>query len=186
MEVTMSDPNHTPEPEKPSVPSAHPTPPPVTPDPTLAYELPAAPAPYQAPGPGAWGTSAPPPPLQPMAGSAPSLVSPPERNWAVATHLSGFLTVGLGLGFVGPLVVLLTGGNRSHYVRRHAVDALNFNLTWLIAAVVSALLVLVLIGILLLFVLVILYLVLVATIAGAVAASRGEEYRYPLAIRFIS
>lgn len=176
----MSDPNQTPEPEHPSSSSAHPVPPPMAPDPALAYEPPAAPAPYSGP----WGMPPLSPPLQPMAGSMPSLVSPSERNWAVATHLSGFLTVGLGLGFVGPLVVLLTGGTRSPYVRRHAVDALNFNLTVLIAAVVSGLLVLVLIGILLLFVLAILYLV--AVIAGAVAASRGEDYRYPLAIRFIS
>jgi hypothetical protein len=113
-----------------------------------------------------------------------SLTSGEERNWAVAAHLSGFVAAYLALGFLGPLVVLLAAGNRSPYIRRHAVEALNFNLSVLLYLVVSAILVLVLIGIPMLLALGLLYLV--TTIQGALAASRGEEYRYPLTIRFIS
>jgi uncharacterized Tic20 family protein len=107
-----------------------------------------------------------------------------ERNWAVAAHLSGFVAAYLALGFLGPLVVLLASGPRSAFVRRHAVEALNFNLSVLLYAIVSGVLVLVLIGFPMLVALALLYLV--TTIQGALAASRGQEFRYPLTIRFVS
>lgn len=106
-----------------------------------------------------------------------------ERNWAVAAHLSGFVAAYVALGFLGPLVVLLAAGNRSAYVRRHAVEALNFNLSVLLYAGVSAVLILILIGLPLLLAVGLLYLV--SVIMGAMAASRGEEYRYPVTIRFV-
>ncbi len=107
-----------------------------------------------------------------------------ERNWAVAAHLSGFVAAYLALGFLGPLTVLLVAGGRSGFVRRHAVEALNFNLSILLYVVVSAVLVLVLVGIPLLLGIGVLYLVTV--VSAALAASRGQEYAYPLSIRFIS
>lgn len=106
-----------------------------------------------------------------------------ERSWAIGAHLSGFVAAWFALGFIGPLVVMLTGGTTSPYVRRHAVEALNFNLSVLIYAAVSGLLMLLLVGFLLLPLVGLLYLV--ATILGALAASRGEEYRYPASIRFV-
>jgi uncharacterized Tic20 family protein len=112
-------------------------------------------------------------------------MSPPEeRNWAVGAHLSSFVAAYLALGFIGPLVVMLAVGDRSPFVRRHAVAALNFNLSVLVYLVVSAILILILVGIPMLLALALLYLV--TTIQGALAASRGEEYRYPLTIRFVS
>ncbi len=122
----------------------------------------------------AWGTPAEPPQLR----------QDEARNWAVAAHLSGFLAAYVALGFLGPLVVMLTVGKRSPFVRRHAVEALNFNLTALLAAVVSGVLVIVLVGIPMLIGVGLLYLV--ATIMAAVAASRGEEFRYPLTLRLVS
>jgi uncharacterized Tic20 family protein len=119
------------------------------------------------------GPATPPAPLAPDA----------ERNWAMAAHLSGFLAAYVALGFLGPLVVLLVAGNRSPYVRRHAVEALNFNLSWLIYLAVSGVLAFVLIGIPLLIGLGISYLVLV--IMASVEASNGRDYRYPLTIRFV-
>lgn len=107
-----------------------------------------------------------------------------EKNWAVAAHLSGFVAAWFALGFLGPLVVLLTAGSRSPFIRRHAVEALNFNLSVLIYVLVGVLLLLVLIGIPLLLGVGALYIV--ASIMGAVAAARGDEFRYPLTIRFIS
>lgn len=107
-----------------------------------------------------------------------------ERNWAIAAHLTSFVAAYVALGFLGPLVVLLVQGDKSPYVRAHAVEALNFNLTWLIYIVVSGILVLVLVGVALLAVLGVAYAVLV--ILAAVAAADGRTYRYPLTIRFIS
>jgi uncharacterized protein len=111
-------------------------------------------------------------------------VLPSERNWALAAHLSGFVAASVALGFLGPLVVLFTEGSRSAFVRGHAVEALNFNLSVLIWAVISGILCFVLIGIPMLIGLGVLYLV--TSIMGAMAASRGESFRYPLTIRFVS
>jgi uncharacterized Tic20 family protein len=99
-------------------------------------------------------------------------------------HLSAIIGAWLALGFLGPLVVLLVQGNKSPFVRQHAVEALNFNITVLIAAVVSGILILILVGIVLLAIVGITWLV--CTILGAMAASRGETYRYPLTIRLVS
>ncbi len=116
--------------------------------------------------------------------SASSAVVPSEdRNWAMGAHLSAFVAAYIALGFLGPLIVLLVRGDRSPFVRRHAVEALNFNLTVLIYIVICVILALVLIGFVLLIALGILYVV--AVIIGAVRASSGEEYRYPLTIRFV-
>ncbi len=107
-----------------------------------------------------------------------------ERNWAMGAHLSSFVALFFfGLSFLGPLTVLLVAGNRSPFVRRHAVEALNFNVSVLLYAVTSIVLMIVLIGIPLFLGLVALYLVTV--IVGAVAAARGEDYRYPLSLRFV-
>ncbi|HEY6793664.1 MAG TPA: DUF4870 domain-containing protein [Kineosporiaceae bacterium] len=81
----------------------------------------------------------------------------------------------VAVGFLGPLVVLLTEGTRRPFVRRHAVEALNVNLSVLLWCVISAVLVIVLIGFLMLTAVGILYLV--ATLLGAVAAARGEDFR---------
>jgi uncharacterized Tic20 family protein len=113
-----------------------------------------------------------------------SLSTADERTWGMVAHLSGFVAAYVALGFLGPLTVMLTVGNRSAFVRRHAVEALNFNLSVLLYAAVSAVLVVVLIGIPMLIAVGIAYLV--ATIGGALAANRGEEYRYPMNIRFVS
>ncbi len=106
------------------------------------------------------------------------------RNWGVGAHLSSFVAAWIALGFLGPLTVLLVAGNTSPFVRRHAVEALNFNISALIYLAVSAVLMLVLIGFVTMPLVGLLYLIF--TIRGAMAASRGEDYRYPLSIRFIS
>lgn len=107
-----------------------------------------------------------------------------ERSWAIASHLSGFIAAYVALGFLGPLVCMLVIGDRSPYARRQAVEALNFNLSWLIYIAVSGVLSFVLIGLPLLAGLAIAYVILV--VMAAMAASRGEEYRYPLTIRMVS
>ena len=106
-----------------------------------------------------------------------------ERLWGMLAHLLSFVAAYLFLGFVAPLIVLLVFGPRSAYVRAHAVESLNFNLTWLLYGIVGVILAFVLIGIPILIVLGIAYLVLV--IIASVRANNGEVYRYPATIRFI-
>jgi uncharacterized Tic20 family protein len=98
-------------------------------------------------------------------------------------HISAILAAIVFLAFLGPLLVMLIQGPKSEFVRRQAVEALNFQITTYIAAIVSAILIVVLIGFLLLAVVGIAWLVL--TIMAGIAANRGEDYRYPVNIRLI-
>jgi uncharacterized Tic20 family protein len=107
-----------------------------------------------------------------------------ERLWGGAAHWSALVASLVGLAFLGPLIVMLTKGNESAFVRRQAVESLNFQLSMLIYGIVSAILIIVLVGFLLLLVIAVLWLVF--TIMGAIKASNGEDYRYPLTIRMVS
>jgi uncharacterized Tic20 family protein len=140
----------------------------------------------------------PPPPPQPAYGNQPPQQQPvygtqpahpggltsEELTWGGAAHWSALVATVIALAFLGPLIVMLTKGNESAYVRRQAVESLNFQLSILIYAVVSIVLLFVLIGFILLPVVGIAWLVF--TIIGSVRAARGEEYRYPLTIRMVS
>lgn len=102
-----------------------------------------------------------------------------ERTWSLLCHLSYFI-----LGIIAPIIILVTLGNRSQYVRYHAVEALNFHITLWIAGLVCGLLILILIGIVLLPILLIVGAVF--SIIGGIAAYQGQYYRYPLSIRLVS
>jgi uncharacterized protein len=127
----------------------------------------------------------PPPGAVPPGGPVgqPPLPADQERLWAMLAHLLSFVAAYIALGFIAPLVVLLVFGPRSAYVRAHAVESLNFNLSWLLYAVVGVVLIILGIGILILLALGIAYVVLV--IIASVRANSGEFFRYPLTIRFI-
>jgi uncharacterized Tic20 family protein len=120
-----------------------------------------------------------PPPGYGPPGYQPPLRADEERLWALLCHLSYFV-----LGIVAPLIIMLTLGTRSPYVRHHAVEALNFHITAWLAAVVSGLLILAVVGI------VLLPLVLVTgtvfAIVAAIQAYQGQLYRYPLTLRLVS
>jgi uncharacterized Tic20 family protein len=131
------------------------------------------------------------PPLPPGGGppagggqpGQPPLSADQERLWGMLAHLLSFVAAYIALGFLAPLIVLLVFGQRSAYVRAHAVESLNFNLTWLLYAIVAVVLAFLLIGIVILIALGLAYLVLV--IIASVRANNGEFFRYPLTIRFI-
>jgi uncharacterized protein len=128
----------------------------------------------------------PPPPPQVPSGDGPPaqpLTPDQERLWAMLAHLLSFVAAYIALGFLAPLIVLLIFGPRSAYVREHAVESLNFNLTWLLYAVVCVILALLLIGILILIALGIAYVILV--VIASIRANNGQMYRYPLTIRFM-
>ncbi len=107
-----------------------------------------------------------------------------ERTWAGAAHWSIYVATLVGLSFLGPLLVMLIQGNKSAYVRQHAVESLNFQLSLLIYAIVSGVLVLVLVGIVLLLAVGLMWLIF--PILATIKASAGEPYRYPLTIRLVS
>ncbi|RCG32857.1 DUF4870 domain-containing protein [Sphaerisporangium album] len=98
---------------------------------------------------------------------------------AMLAHLLGLLT-----SFIGPLVLYMVKKDEAPYVRDQAAEALNFQLTLIIAYFVCLVLALAMIG----FVLIPLLWVgsLIMTIMGAVAANQGANFRYALNIRFVS
>ncbi|AEE46482.1 DUF4870 domain-containing protein [Cellulomonas fimi] len=103
-----------------------------------------------------------------------------ERTWAIVSHVGPLL----GFGFIVPLVVWLVFKGRGPYLEDQAKESLNFQLTLLIAYVVSSVLFFVGIGFLLF---PIVWVVgLVFGILAAVADSRYEWYRYPVNIRMVS
>ena len=91
--------------------------------------------------------------------------------------------LGIVIGFIGPLIIYLVKKDESDFVRDQAAEAPNFQITILIAMVVSVVLMLVVIGILLLPVVVVVNIVF--CIMATIAASNGQRYRYPVCIRFI-
>lgn len=123
-----------------------------------------------------------PPPPSPYGQNAgqPGPLNPnDEKTWALGTHL-----LCLVASFIAPLIVWLVFKGRGPFLEHHAKEALNFQITVLIAVIVSSLLMLALIGFLLL-PLVGLW-ALIMPIIAAVKASNGQWYRYPLTVRFIS
>jgi uncharacterized Tic20 family protein len=112
------------------------------------------------------------------------IVAADDRNWSVGAHLGSFVTAWFALGLIAPLVVLLVKGQSSPYVRRHAVESLNFQINALVYSVVFGLLMFVLIGFVLLPLYGIFYVVCV--VLATIRASHGEDFRYPFTIRVIS
>lgn len=107
-----------------------------------------------------------------------------EKQWGMFAHLAAFAGIIIPLGnILGPLIVWLVKKDTMPFAADQGKEALNFNITVLIAAFISGILTLVLIGILLLFVVGIAWLVL--TIMAAIAANKGEAYRYPFTLRLI-
>jgi len=108
-----------------------------------------------------------------------------DRTWGMLAHLAalGGLLVPLGGCIVGPLFVYLTRREQSEFVAAHAREALNFNITVVIASVACGLLMLVFVGFILGTALFIAWLVL--TLIAAIRASEGHPYRYPLSLRFV-
>jgi hypothetical protein len=107
-----------------------------------------------------------------------------ERNWAMAAHFSSLSGLIIPFGnALGPLVVWLVKREQSAFVADQAKEALNFNITVLLAALVAIVLAFVIIGIPLLIVIGLGWLVL--TIVAGIKANEGATYRYPLTVRFV-
>ena len=129
----------------------------------------------------------PPPPGVPPAGfPPPGYANNDEKTWALVAHVGGAAGMFIGsgiLGWVAPLIALVTKGKESPTVRQHAVNALNFQLTWSIVGLIGLLLVCLVIGILGILAAVIMGVVF-GVIAG-VKANEGQLYNYPAAIKMV-
>lgn len=106
------------------------------------------------------------------------------RNWAMAAHLAAFAVFVVPVPVLGPLLVWLLKRDDHPFIDAHGKEALNFNVSVLVYGIVAGFLILLAIGLLLLPIVAVAWLVL--TIIAAVRAANGEDYRYPLTIRFIN
>ncbi len=107
------------------------------------------------------------------------------RMWGMFAHLSALFGFIFPLGnLIGPFVIWQIKKNTMPFVDDQGREALNFQITVTIAAIVSSILIVVLIGFLLLAVVGLASLVF-CIIAG-VRANDGEHYRYPFTLRLIN
>ncbi len=111
------------------------------------------------------------------------------RDWAMIAHLSALVgLLGNGIGFVlGPLIVWLWKRDDDEFIKEQALEALNFQITMVLAAIASVLLMLTVVGIVIgaLVLIVVGVLMVVMPIVAAVPAKRGMHYRYPLSLRLV-
>lgn len=141
---------------------------------------------YQQPGYQQPGGQAPPPPGSgyqqpgyPPPYGAPAGLSPSdERMWATLAHIGPVLT-----SFVAPLLIWLVFRDRSRFVDDQGKEALNFQIFLAIVYVVGIITTFIVIGVFIL--LAAWILAIVFGIQGAIAASKGQPYRYPLTWRVI-
>ncbi|WP_305804703.1 DUF4870 domain-containing protein [Stenotrophomonas sp. YIM B06876] len=103
-----------------------------------------------------------------------------DNTLAMLVHLSGIV-----LGFIVPLIVWLVNKDNPQkaYLTDQSKEALNFQITLLMAYVVGTILTVILIGFLINFAAWIACIVF--SIIAGLAANKGEAYRYPFAIRLI-
>jgi uncharacterized Tic20 family protein len=108
-----------------------------------------------------------------LGGALPAVPTADEKTMSMLAHAGGIF-----FSFIPALIVFLTKGNESPFVREESKEALNFQITLAIAYVVSTILVIVLIGLLMLMVVWVGSVVLM--IMAAVAVNNGQPYRYPI------
>jgi uncharacterized protein len=99
-----------------------------------------------------------------------------DKTMALIAHIGGIIVPGLV-----PLIIMLTKGEKSPWVRGQAVEALNFQIVMVICYIVSA--VLPIIGCITWAA-----TFIAAVVMGIIAGLKGNEgvsYRYPFSLRLI-
>lgn len=102
-----------------------------------------------------------------------------DKNIATITHIGGTV-----FSFVPSLIVWILKKDENPYIEDQAKEALNFQITMVLAYMLAGVLSWVLIG--LIFFPVIWVLNIVFCIIAAISTSKGETYRYPFCLRLIN
>ncbi|MFP4625003.1 MAG: DUF4870 domain-containing protein [Natronomonas sp.] len=112
-------------------------------------------------------------------------VSSDDRTWGILTHAAAFVGFVIPFGnILGPLLVWAIKKDESQFVDDNGKQALNFQITWSILLIVSALSIFVAIGVVLLPIVGLAWLILV--IIAIIRASNDEVYDYPLTMEIIT
>ncbi|MFT4155320.1 DUF4870 domain-containing protein [Parafilimonas sp.] len=115
---------------------------------------------------------------QDLLGTDETPVIPPtsdEKTMALLSHVLTFV-----FPLLAPLVIYLVKKDESEFIKYHARESLNFQITLIIICFV---LIITIVGILLLWIVGIIDVVLV--IVATLRASEGKLYKYPFSIRLI-
>ena len=104
-----------------------------------------------------------------------------DRKYALAIHLTALLGVVIHIALLVPLVLWLVRKQESTFIDDHGREMMNVYLTALVLVPVCMITV---IGIPLAIAWVV--TTFIGFIRGAMAANRGEYFRYPMTIRFLS
>lgn len=107
-----------------------------------------------------------------------------ERQWALVAHLAALAGFIVPFGnVIGPLVIWLIKKEEMPFVNDQGKEALNFQITMLLAFLVAGVLALLLVGFALMLVLLVVEIVM--PILAGVRANEGKRYRYPFTLRLI-
>jgi len=90
-----------------------------------------------------------------------------EKMWAMFAHLGNLVA-----WIIAPLIIWQVKKDESEFVTLNAKASLNFAITWLIISMLTCGLA----GI----------VAMILVIVGGLAANRGEVYKYPMTITFVS
>lgn len=104
--------------------------------------------------------------------------NPSDRNAAVWTHIGSIL-----LGWLLPLILFLVKKDESPFIREHARQSLNFELTLFPIFFIGSIFTLTGVGLLILLAAAIVDIIF--HVNGAIAANRGQGYRIPLAFSMV-
>ncbi len=117
----------------------------------------------------------------PYAEPAANPISDIDRHFGVGIHLSPLAAFVVGPLILAPLVLWLIRKDKSLFVDDHGRETINALISFVIYNVVAVVTVVGIIA------LPVLYIVgVVSLIRGAVAAGRGDYFRYPMTMRFLS
>ena len=106
------------------------------------------------------------------------------NQYCMLMHLSlfsGFVVPYAGL--IVPIIMWATNKDKSKLVDRHGMNILNWIISSTIYFIASIIMMFFFIGVITLFALAVCYIIF--AILGAVNASKGKLYKYPLAITFV-
>jgi uncharacterized Tic20 family protein len=119
-----------------------------------------------------------------MGAPTPGYANSDEKTWALLAHFGGII-----VGFIAPLVAMLAKGNESPTVKAHAVEALNFQITWNVAVILGWILAIctspVTFGLLFILPFGAAVVIVVFSIIAGLKANEGQIYQYPMSIRLV-
>lgn len=110
-----------------------------------------------------------------------------EINYAMLTHLLALAVLILPSfgNIIGPLVIWLIKKDESSFVDKNGKESLNFQISVAIYMTAAIILTVLSFGILFLLPVAVSITALVYVVIASVKVSNGEDYSYPLTIRFI-